>query len=46
VKIKNVQSIDSESKEHSRQTKIKQKHNTMRVGYHYAKTNTNNVSKR
>ena len=30
---------------HKTKTKTKQKHNTICVGYHYAQTNTNNVSK-
>jgi len=30
---------------YTRRRKIKQKHNTICVGHHYAQTNTNNVNK-
>ena len=43
--IKNGQSRETGNIGYTRRRKIKQKHNSICVGYHYAQTNTNNVNK-
>ena len=43
--IKNGQSRETGNIGYTRRRKIKQKHNSICVGYHYAQANTNNVNK-
>jgi hypothetical protein len=43
--IKNIQSRETGNIGYTIRVKTKQKHNTLCVGYHYAKTKTHNVSK-
>ena len=43
--IKNGQSRETGNTDHMLRRKGKQKHNTICVGHHYMKTNTNNVNK-
>jgi hypothetical protein len=43
--IKNGQSRETGNIGYTRRRKTKQKHNTIYVDHHYAKTNTNNVNK-
>jgi hypothetical protein len=37
--------MNNQEKLATRRGKVKQKHNTICVGHHYAQTNTNNVNK-
>ena len=45
VRVNSLTMLTHLSRVYTRQTKTKEKHNTIYVGHQYAQTNTNNVNK-